>query len=61
MSFIKVPGLKGRLYVQEEEKDAPRKHHCPDCAVCQLCSDARCRACLEQKGSKEKECPKGEK
>jgi len=61
MTFINVPGLKGMVYIPEKEKGAPRKHHCPDCAVCQLCSDARCRACLAEKGSKGKACQKREK
>jgi len=48
MVFTDVPGLKGKLYVPEEERDVPRKHNCPDCAVCQWCSDRRCSACLEE-------------
>ena len=27
-----------------------RKHMCPDCAECALCSDARCDACREKRG-----------
>lgn len=24
---------------------APRKHPCPDCSMCQGCSESRCKAC----------------
>ena len=27
-----------------------KKHPCPDCRVCQLCSDDRCRLCLRTDG-----------
>jgi len=31
-----------------------RKHDCPDCFFCQLCSDARCRFCRSAKISRPK-------
>ncbi|MHC1725077.1 MAG: hypothetical protein AB9866_03490 [Syntrophobacteraceae bacterium] len=34
----------------------PRKHACPDCHFCQLCSDSRCHSCRSQKA--EGDCPK---
>lgn len=38
-----------------EEKEAgrglPRKHQCPDCLFCQICSDSRCSACRKGRGS----------
>ncbi|HIJ88697.1 MAG TPA: hypothetical protein HPP97_13630 [Desulfuromonadales bacterium] len=27
---------------------AVKKHPCPDCLICQWCSDERCRICLGQ-------------
>ena len=34
----------------------PKKHACPDCHFCQLCSDARCHCCRGEK--KAARCPK---
>lgn len=34
----------------------PRKHPCPDCHFCQLCSDSRCHSCRSQKTRGD--CPK---
>ncbi len=38
-----------------EGKDAgrelPRKHSCPDCRFCQICSDARCSSCRKERES----------
>ncbi len=47
MSFIRIPGLTGRLYVPEQDPKAFKKHPCPDCYFCQRCSDTRCRVCLQ--------------
>ncbi|MBU2548662.1 MAG: hypothetical protein KKB20_09650 [Proteobacteria bacterium] len=36
------------MSVQFREADrvgGPKKHRCPDCHFCQMCSDARCNAC----------------
>lgn len=46
MPFIRVPGLKGLLYVPEANDDAIRKHACEDCYSCQLCADSRCKVCI---------------
>ncbi len=46
MPFIKVPGLKGLLYVPATNDDAPKKHACNDCYSCQLCADSRCKVCM---------------
>ena len=27
------------------DSQLPRKHDCPDCEYCQLCSDTRCNPC----------------
>ncbi len=34
----------------------PRKHSCPDCGFCQLCSDARCQSCLSGTGDSDDGC-----
>ncbi len=46
MPFEKVPGLPGKVYVPAYDPDAPKKHKCPDCYSCQMCSDDRCHVCL---------------
>jgi len=38
----------------KEEKAMDKKHPCPDCRMCQWCSDDRCRLCLRP----EKKCRK---
>ncbi|MBS3757295.1 MAG: hypothetical protein KGY61_01380 [Desulfobacterales bacterium] len=48
MPFKKIPGLPGKLYIPEQDPDAPKKHDCPDCFSCQICSDSRCRICRGQ-------------
>lgn len=55
MAFIRIQGLKGLVYVPEGA-DGPKKHDCPDCYACQMCSDARCELCL-----KAKTCPRSRK
>ncbi len=45
MPFQNIPGLPGKLYVPRKNPDAPKKHNCPDCFSCQMCSDDRCRIC----------------
>lgn len=47
MPFVRMPGLKGKVYVPEEPEGARKKHPCPDCFSCQMCTDSRCRVCLE--------------
>ena len=51
MSFVTVPGLKGKVYVPQESRESPKKHPCMDCFACQHCSDDRCRVCLRGKQS----------
>lgn len=31
------------------ERKPEKKHSCPDCHFCQLCSDSRCHACRSEK------------
>ena len=45
MPFKNLPGLPGKVYIPEQDPDAPKKHNCPDCFSCQMCSDTRCQAC----------------
>jgi hypothetical protein len=53
MTFIKVPGLEGKVYVPETNLEIHKKHPCKDCFSCQMCTDNRCILCREQK---HKEC-----
>lgn len=48
MAFIKMPGVKGLVYVPEEKPGSEKKHNCPDCFSCQRCSDVRCSACRKE-------------
>ena len=48
MPFKEIPGLPGKVYIPEQNPDAPKKHDCPDCFSCQMCSDSRCRVCRRQ-------------
>lgn len=52
MQFVKVPGLKGKIYVPEKQHESLKKHPCKDCFYCQSCSDDRCRVCLGPKNHK---------
>jgi len=48
MPFVTVPGLKGKVYVPEQQSTALKKHRCKDCYSCQMCSDDRCNVCRRQ-------------
>ncbi|MFA6186957.1 MAG: hypothetical protein WC770_07090 [Phycisphaerae bacterium] len=50
MPFIRINGVIGKLYVPQ--KAGERKHKCKDCYVCQMCSDDRCRQCINRKSDK---------
>jgi hypothetical protein len=52
MPFVNVPGLKGKVYVPDQDPDTPKKNPCPDCFSCQMCAENRCHVCLRQKGHK---------
>jgi len=45
MTFVRVPGLRGKVYVPEPCSAASKKHPCRDCFGCQRCSDDRCSLC----------------
>jgi hypothetical protein len=47
MVWQTFPGLKGKIYVPESG-GKKKKHPCPDCSVCQQCSQERCRVCRNQ-------------
>ena len=55
MAFIKLPGIEGWVFEPEETPGSRKKHDCPDCFYCQMCSDMRCRSCRKEKT---KECGK---
>ena len=57
MAFIHITNIKGLVYVPEDDGGV-KKHPCPDCYACQMCSDARCELCLKSKTSRETK-PKG--
>jgi hypothetical protein len=45
LTFIIIPGVKGKVFKPEERFDFPKKHPCKNCYSCQLCSDDRCTLC----------------
>jgi hypothetical protein len=49
MAFESVSGLKGKVYVPEERPGRVKKYNCKDCYSCQICSELRCKKCLDQK------------
>jgi len=52
MPFVKVPGLPGKLYIPEMQKNCRKKQPCEDCYSCEHCSDNRCRVCRDNRASK---------
>lgn len=56
MGFIRIPGLKGKVYVPGAGPACPKKHPCRDCFSCEHCSDDRCRVCRNESvpGDKQK-------
>ena len=49
MPFIHMKGIKGLVYLPGAGRKRKKKHPCPDCDICQRCSDTRCAKCLKQK------------
>ncbi len=46
MAFVRLPGLKGRVFVPGDGKTRTKKKHpCRDCFDCHICTDGRCRVC----------------
>ena len=52
MSFITIPGLKGKVFIPQESDRVFKKKPCKDCFSCQQCSDDRCRLCLGKRRSR---------
>jgi len=61
MAWIRIPGVKGKVYQPEHQPQCPRKHHCHDCHICQMCSDTRCDACRAQESRLRPELKKEDK
>ena len=49
MAFVTISGFPGKVYAPEQPAAAEKKHVCPDCYACQMCSDDRCRVCRRTK------------
>ncbi len=54
MPFVEIKGLPGKVYIPEKQPDTQKKNKCPDCFSCQMCSDTRCRMCLNNNSKNEK-------
>ncbi len=48
-NWKKVKGITGLVFSPGQQPTSQRKHNCPDCLVCQMCSDSRCSKCLKRK------------
>ncbi|MDM8540657.1 hypothetical protein QUF90_06175 [Desulfococcaceae bacterium HSG9] len=48
MTFIKGKTIPGKIFIPDFKPDAVKKHPCPDCFACQMCSDDRCELCRTQ-------------
>ena len=56
MPFVKVTGLRGKVYVPEASPK--KKNPCKDCFSCQWCCDNRCEVCLNNGEANKKNCAK---
>ncbi len=52
MPFVRITGLKGKIWVPEANRARPKKHPCKDCFSCEHCSDDRCNVCSKDKGNR---------
>jgi len=55
MPFVNLPNKTGKFYVPEHDAVVVRKHDCQNCFSCQVCSDDRCRLCLNTDNCKLKQ------
>jgi hypothetical protein len=49
MPFVRIKGMKGKLYIPEGREGCCKKHPCQDCFACEQCSDDRCRLCRKSR------------
>jgi hypothetical protein len=47
VEWIRFPELKGKVFVPQARAGSGKKHPCPQCFACQMCSDDRCNACCK--------------
>jgi len=57
--FVQIPGVEGRFFVPDKTPHDRKKNPCADCRACQMCSDARCSVCREEKAGAKEFCAKG--
>lgn len=50
MAFVRIPGIEGSVFIPTTATASQKKHRCPDCFVCQMCTDSRCRLCRPDTG-----------
>ncbi len=60
MGFIRIAGLPGKVFVPDSQPEQIRKHPCPDCHCCQMCSEERCRTCRGRPEKAESACGDGQ-
>ena len=48
MSFVRMVGVKGQVYVPKDVLGSFKKHECKDCASCLVCNDDKYAICLSQ-------------
>ena len=58
MAFVALSGFPGKVYAPEPLAAEEKKHTCPDCYACQMCSDDRCAVCRGEGSGCNGECLK---
>ncbi len=48
MTFVKGKTIQGKIFITDLKSNVVKKHPCPDCFGCQMCSDDRCELCRTQ-------------
>jgi hypothetical protein len=48
MPFIRDSRIKGLVFIPESSLQTLKKHPCPDCYSCQMCSEIKCGLCMKK-------------
>ena len=48
MPFVRDSRIKGLVFVPDDSLQPPKKHPCPDCHTCQMCSEIKCGLCMKR-------------
>jgi predicted sulfurtransferase len=50
MAFVRLPNVKGKVFVPDAVIETQKKHACRDCYSCQMCSESKCHLCQSESG-----------